>query len=125
MKECLRCGGKPILCEPNYADEGGTMVVCENCDFAGESFVLGINGEGRDLAVAAWDKANDVQVLRDAANQLEEDMRRYIFDKDPERRRTCLDRYRERLDLDTWAKAQDKKHEKAVAIFHKHKDAFR
>ena len=108
------------------------MVVCQDCDFAGESFTLGINGEGRDLAVEAWDKVNDVKILREAAARLEEDMRRYIFDKDSDRRRTCLDRYRERLGLDTWAEAQEAKHAKAVAkhaktveVYGKNKEAFR
>jgi hypothetical protein len=54
VKTCPQCGGEPLLCEPNYANEGGTMVVCRACDFAGDSFVLGMYGEGRDSAVAAW-----------------------------------------------------------------------
>mgnify|MGYP003441053730 CR=1 FL=1 len=54
LKPCERCGGKPMLCEPNYADEGGTMVVCEDCDLAGDSFVLGEYGEGRAQAITAW-----------------------------------------------------------------------
>ena len=54
LKPCERCGGKPMLCEPNYADEGGTMVVCEDCDLASDSFVLGEYGEGRAQAITAW-----------------------------------------------------------------------
>ena len=54
LKPCERCGGKPTLCEPNYADEGGTMVVCEDCDLASDSFVLGEYGEGRAQAITAW-----------------------------------------------------------------------
>lgn len=54
LKRCPECGGKPVMCEPNYADEGGTMVVCDDCDFASESFDLGLHGEGRDKAAIAW-----------------------------------------------------------------------
>lgn len=53
--------------------------------------------------------------LEEAAALLEEDMRRYIFDKTPERRRQCLDRYRERLGLPKWADAQQAKFDAAQA----------
>lgn len=58
MKPCPECHGRAILCEPNYADEGGTMVVCEECDHAGDSFTLGQYGEGRAQAIDAWNKGN-------------------------------------------------------------------
>jgi hypothetical protein len=104
------CGGKAILAEPNYADEGGTMVICENCDHAGDSFVLGINGEGREQAIDAWNNETQVkgEAFHKAVDRLEEDMRRYIFDKDPARRIMCLDAFRERLGRNTWAEEQQR-----------------
>jgi len=57
----------------------------------------------------------DFEALKAAADQLEDDMRRYIFDKTPDRRRQCLDRYRERLGLPKWAEAQQAKFDAAVA----------
>jgi len=99
-----------MLCSPNYADESGCMVVCEDCDFAGESFVLGEQSEGLDRAVESWN-AEPSQAWKQspdykaAAERLEQDMRRYIYDKTPERRIKCLDQYRERLELGPWGEA--------------------
>lgn len=59
MKPCPMCQGTPFLSEPCYADEGGTMVVCGNCDAASESFILGQYGEGRSNAEASWARTPD------------------------------------------------------------------
>jgi hypothetical protein len=85
------------------------MVVCQDCDFAGESFQLGLHGEGRELAVEAWDALSRQMTLQEAADQLEDDMRRYLYDKMPDRRIACLERYRKRLGLVPWSEAQAEK----------------
>lgn len=54
---------------------------------------------------------NDLDILKNAAMHLEADMRRYIFDKTPDRRRMCLEAYRERLGLNSWAEAQQEESE--------------
>lgn len=42
--------------------------------------------------------------------RLEEDMRRYIFDRTPERRRQCLEQYEQRMGLKAWKERQDEKY---------------
>lgn len=46
---------------------------------------------------------DDLDQLKTAALRLEQDMRRYLYDKDPARRIACLDAYRERLGLIPWS----------------------
>jgi hypothetical protein len=53
LRKC-DCSGNAILCEPNYADDSDTMVVCEDCDTHTEGFVFGEHREGSTLAIAAW-----------------------------------------------------------------------
>jgi hypothetical protein len=38
----------------------------------------------------------------EAAKRLEEDMRRYVYDREPERRIKCLEEYRKRALLPPW-----------------------
>lgn len=54
LQPCPECGGRAFISTPCYADEGGTMAVCEDCDHTSESFVLGVHSEGIDLAVRDW-----------------------------------------------------------------------
>lgn len=58
---------------------------------------------------------DDLDTLKAAAMRLEQDMRAYIFDRTPDRRSICLDRYRERLGLKPWAEAQEEQYAAAVA----------
>lgn len=53
LRKC-DCGGKAILCEPNYADDRDTMVVCEVCDTHTDGFMLGEYREGSAKAIEAW-----------------------------------------------------------------------
>lgn len=59
---------------------------------------------------------DDLDTLKEAAMRLEADMRAYIFDRTPDRRRSCLDRYRERLGLKPWAVEQEEQFEAARAL---------
>lgn len=60
---------------------------------------------------------DDLDTLKEAAMRLEADMRRYIFDRTPDRRAACLDRYRERLGLKPWAVAKEEEFEAARALY--------
>lgn len=42
------------MCEPNYADDRDTMVVCEQCDAHTDGFVFGMYREGVQQAADAW-----------------------------------------------------------------------
>jgi len=55
LNKCV-CGKTPILCEPNYADDSDTMVVCEYCDRHTDGFIFGEYREGSELAVEAWNR---------------------------------------------------------------------
>lgn len=58
LVRCTLCGGMPILCEPNYADDRDTMVVCEDCDAHTDGFVFGEFREGSIEAAHAWNNGD-------------------------------------------------------------------
>jgi hypothetical protein len=53
----------------------------------------------------------------EATARLEQDMRRYVYDKTPDRRIKCLDQYRERLGLESWAEAENQRVNDALARY--------
>lgn len=111
--DCI-CGSNAEVCMPCYADEN-VFVACNECLRTSEGFALGTEHEGEREAIYAWNEEIErvqsntfVPDYKTIAEQLENDMRRYLYDKTPERRIQCLDKYRERLGLDTWAESQAK-----------------
>jgi hypothetical protein len=58
-------------------------------------------------------------VLVNPVEQLEEDMRRYLYDRMPDRRITCLTKFQERMGYKPWAERQVEKSEKTTAQLRK------
>jgi len=53
-------------------------------------------------------ESNEVEKVEiNPFQRLEEDMRRYVYDRTPERRLKCLDQYRTRLGHESWAESND------------------
>lgn len=106
-----KCGGKASVGLPCYVEES-VLILCEQCDATSQSFTLGEQSEGISEAIRDWNEHNPTPVsvsipeLLAAAARLEDDMRRYLYDRTPERRIKCLDQYRERIGLGTWAESQ-------------------